>query len=73
MNERLSTIMAAPMTTGSRSAPSRIPVVFQGRAGFILLDQLRAMDRLRLVRRLGTVPRETLMRTLATLREIFEE
>jgi mRNA interferase MazF len=73
MNERLRTIMAAPMTTGSRPNPSRIPVIFQGRAGFILLDQLRAIDRLRLVRRLGAVPRETLARTLATLREIFEE
>jgi mRNA-degrading endonuclease toxin of MazEF toxin-antitoxin module len=38
-----------------------------------MLDQLRAMDRLRLVRRLGAFPRETLIRTLATLREIFEE
>lgn len=73
MNERLRTIMAAPMTTGSRPAPSRIPVIFQGRAGFIMLDQLRAMDRLRLVRRLGAFPRETLIRTLATLREILEE
>jgi mRNA interferase MazF len=73
MNARLLTIMAAPMTTGSRPAPSRIPVVFQGRAGLILLDQLRAIDRLRLVRRLGAVPREALSRTLATLREIFEE
>jgi mRNA interferase MazF len=73
MNQRLRTIMAAPMTTGSRPAPSRIPVIFQGRAGFILLDQLRAIDRLRLVRRLGAVPRETLTRALTTLREIFEE
>ena len=72
MNERLRTIMAAPMTTGSRPAPSRIPVIFQGRAGHILLDQLRAIDRLRLVRRLGAVPRESLTRTLVTLREIFE-
>jgi mRNA interferase MazF len=73
MNERLRTIMAAPMTSGSRPAPSRIPVIFQERAGLILLDQLRAIDRLRLVRRLGAVPRETLVRTLATLREVFEE
>jgi len=73
MNERLRTIMAAPMTTGGRPAPSRIPVVFQGRAGLILLDQLRAIDKLRLIRRLGAVSRETLIRALTTLREIFDE
>ena len=60
MNARLRTILAAPITSGGRPAPLRIPVVFQGRAGLILLDQLRAIDRLQLVRRLGAVRRETL-------------
>jgi mRNA interferase MazF len=73
MNNRLHTVVAAPLTTGSRPAPTRIPVLFQRRAGLILLDQLRALDKLRLIRRLGAVPRETLIRTLAALREIFEE
>jgi len=43
MNDRLRTIMAAPLTTGSRPAPSRIAVLFQDRAGLILLDQQRAL------------------------------
>ena len=73
MNDRLRTIMAAPLTKGSRPAPSRIAVLFQDRAGLILLDQLRALDKSRLIRRLGVVPADTLTRTLARLREIFEE
>ena len=73
INDFLRTALVAPMTTGSRPAPYRIPVLFDGKGGLILLDQLRAIDRLRLIRRLGTVPHETLLRTLSTLREIFEE
>ena len=73
INDYLRTALVAPMTTGSRPAPYRIPVLFEGRGGLILLDQLRTIDRLRLIRQLGVVPRETLIRTLATLREIFEE
>jgi mRNA interferase MazF len=48
-------------------------VRFQGRSGLILLEQIRALDRRRLIRRLGTVGRDTLSRTFATLREMFEE
>jgi mRNA interferase MazF len=66
-------IIAAPMTTGSRPAPSRVPVRFQGRSGLILLDRVRALDKRRLIRQLGTIGRDTLSRTLATLREMFEE
>jgi mRNA interferase MazF len=73
MNDRLRTVMAAPMTTGSWPAPSRIPVLFQGRAGLILLDQLRTLDKSRLIRRLGTIGTDILGLTLAKLREIFEE
>jgi len=73
MNDLLPTIIAAPMTTGSRPAPSRIPVRFQGRSGLILLEQIRALDKRRLVRRLGTVGRDRLSATLSTLREMFEE
>lgn len=73
MNDRLPIVIAAPMTTGNRPAPSRIPVRFQGRSGLILLEQIRALEKRRLTRRLGTISRDTLSRTLATLREIFEE
>lgn len=73
MHDYLRTVIAAPMTTGSRPAPYRIAVTFQGKQGLILLDQIRALDKQRLVRRLGRVGSQTLNATLATLREMFEE
>ena len=73
MNEQLRTIMAAPMTTGSRPVPSRVPVLCRRKAGFILLEQIRTLDKSRLIRRLGAVSAATLGNALATLREIFAE
>jgi mRNA interferase MazF len=73
MHDHLRTVTVAPMTTGSRPTPFRVPVSFQGREGLILLDQLRTLDRQRLVRRLGAVTAKTLSLALATLREAFEE
>lgn len=65
--------MAAPMTTGSHPAPYRIPIIFQGKDGLILLDQLRTLDKQRLVRRVGVVERKTLRTTLARLRDVFAD
>jgi mRNA interferase MazF len=73
MHNYLRTVMVAPMTTGGRSAPFRIPVSFQGKNGLILLDQMRALDKQRLVRRLGEIERKTLRATLACLRDVFAE
>jgi mRNA interferase MazF len=73
VNDRLRTVLAAPLTTANRPLPCRVPVRFQGRIGFVLLDQLRALDKSRLIRRLGAVSNDTLIDTLATLRQIFEE
>lgn len=73
MHDYLRTVTVAPMTTGSHPAPYRIPLRFRRRNGLILLDQLRTLDRLRLVRRLGAFDAKTLSLTLAALREMFEE
>jgi mRNA interferase MazF len=73
MHDFLRTVTVAPMTTGSHPAPFRIPLRFRGKAGLILLDQMRTLDKQRLVRRLGTVSGNTLRLTLAALREMFEE
>jgi mRNA interferase MazF len=59
------------MTTGSRPAHFRIPLTFQGKQGLIVLDQLRTLDRVRLVKRLGTLRPPTLMATLRTLQDMF--
>ena len=68
----LRTVTVAPMTTGSRRTPYRIPVRFQARDGLILLDQIRTLDKQRLIRRLGRLPTGTLSGTLAALRAMFE-
>jgi len=59
------------MTTGARPAPFRVPIVFEGTAGLILLDQIRALDKVRLLRCLGTASSKTLQETLGTLHDIF--
>lgn len=71
MHDHLRTVIVAPMTTGARPAPFRIPVTFRGKSGLILLDQVRTLDQARLVRRLGAVSASTLSATLKTLQVIF--
>jgi mRNA interferase MazF len=73
IHDYLRTVMVAPMTTRSRPAPFRIPISFGRKNGLILLDQLRTLDKQRLVRRLGAVEPKTLRATLARLRDIFAE
>ena len=71
MNRGLSTVTAAPITSGSRKTAFRIAVQFQGREGLILPDQMRTLDKARLVKRLGRVDDVTLSRVLEILREMF--
>ena len=73
MHDHLRTFIAAPMTTGSPPAPFRIAMRFSGKSGLILLDQIRALDKTRLVKRLGAVPGTVLAASLAALREMFAE
>ncbi len=73
MHDHLRTVMVVPMSTGSHPAPLRIPLSFKGRDGLILLDQMRTLDRQRLLRRLGAVERRTLRVTLARLRDVFAD
>ena len=55
MNRHLRTAIVAPMTSTVRGWPSRVAVRFQGKAGEVALDQLRAVDRVRLVRKIGAI------------------
>lgn len=71
MHDFLRTVIVAPMTTGSRPAPFRIPVTFEGKTGLVLLDQIRTLDKSRLAKRLGVVTPKTLSATLATLQVVF--
>jgi mRNA interferase MazF len=71
MNQHLPTVIIAPMTTVTRPYPSRVAVRFQGKRGQVALDQLRALDRQRLVRMLGAVSAKTAQDVSATLLEMF--
>ncbi|MGH8786435.1 MAG: type II toxin-antitoxin system PemK/MazF family toxin [Cupriavidus necator] len=73
MHDYLRTVTVAPMTTGSRPAPFRVPVTFQRKTGLILLDQVRTVDKSRLVRRAGGLSDRIVEDTLRTLREVFAE
>jgi mRNA interferase MazF len=71
LNNHLNTVIAAPMTTTLRSYPSRVDVVFQGQPGQVALDQIRALDKQRLTRRLGAITRKEGETTVSTLLELF--
>lgn len=71
MNQHLRTVVVAPMTTVARPYPTRVPIRFQGKPGQVALDQLRAVDRQRLLRKLGRVAASTAQATSATLIEMF--
>jgi mRNA interferase MazF len=71
LHDVLPTVIIAPMTTGSRAARFRIPLAFDGKRGFILLDQIRTLDKARLLKRLGKVTPKTLRATLEGLQELF--
>jgi len=71
MNDYLRTVIIAPMTTKGRAAGFRVPITHDGKKGLILLDQMRAIDKTRLVKKLGTIGAKTLQSTLNTLQETF--
>jgi mRNA interferase MazF len=73
MNAHLRTATIAPLTSGSRPAPFRIAVRFKGKDGLILPDQMRTLDTMRLVTRLGRVDAATLGSVLTVLREMFAD
>jgi mRNA interferase MazF len=72
MNEHLRTVIIAPMTTVARPYPTRVAVRFQRKRGQVALDQLRAVDRQRLVKMLGAVSAKTAQEVSGTLVEMFE-
>ena len=72
LNEHLKTVIVAPMTSQGFQAPFRISLTFQGTTGLVLLDQLRTIDKSRLIKKLGRIQPKTLTATLQKLQELFE-
>ena len=73
LHDHLRTVIVAPMTTAGRAAPFRVPLTFLRKKGLILLDQIRTVDKTRLVKRAGAVSDAALSNALSTLQEIFVE
>jgi mRNA interferase MazF len=71
LNRSVSTVIIAPMTTVRRGWPTRVEITFQGKTGEIALDQIRAADKSRLVKRLGKLDSETANAVLDALGELF--
>jgi mRNA interferase MazF len=71
MNRFIRTVIVAPMTTKGTSYPTRVSCKFQGKQGQVVLDQIRTVDKTRLVRRLGKVNKQTQSEVLSVLNEMF--
>ena len=73
MNDNIATIIIAPMTTRSHSYPTRIPIEFEGKKGWIVLDQIRALDKRRFVKKLGKLNKETISQVKRIIQEMLVE
>ena len=71
MNHNISTIIVAPMTSKGRRYPTRVAVVFQETKGQIVLDQIRTIDKSRVIKKLGRVSKKAQENTLSILNEMF--
>jgi mRNA interferase MazF len=73
LNSHLHTVIVAPMTTVGRACPWRVRCRFQRRSGYVVLDQLRTVDRERLAKHLGALSTETMGEVLSGLQALFAE
>jgi mRNA interferase MazF len=71
MNHFISTVIVAPMTTKSRKYPTRVSCKFKGKSGEIVLDQIRTVDKKRLVKRIGQIDFGAQKKTVGVLQEMF--
>ncbi len=73
MNRNIGTVIVAPMTTKSHNYPTRVELKFQGKNGWIVLDQIRTVDRTRLIKKLGKIEEGTIQEVNNILREMLVE
>jgi mRNA interferase MazF len=71
MNRHIKTVIVAPMTSKGQPYPTRVACEFQGKKGLVVLDQIRTVDKRRLIKRLGTLEEATAKASLVRLREMF--
>jgi len=71
MNRNIKTIIIAPLTTAAKDYPTRVSCTFRKKQGQIVLDQIRTIDKSRLVKKLGTLDPETSSEIVSVLQQIF--
>ncbi|MCM2357133.1 MAG: type II toxin-antitoxin system PemK/MazF family toxin [Geobacteraceae bacterium] len=71
MNRYIATVIVAPMTTKGRNYPTRVPCTFKDKDGQVVLDQIRTIDKSRLVQKLGRIDKQTQEEILTILAEMF--
>jgi len=71
MNKHIATVIIAPMTTQSHDYPTRVRVKFQNREGWIVLDQIRTIDKRRLIKRLGNLETQTIHKIKSIIKEML--
>ena len=71
MNRFIATVIIAPMTTKGHDYPTRVACAFKGKHGQVVLDQIRTIDKVRLVKKLGRIDKQTQDEVLSVLAEMF--
>jgi mRNA interferase MazF len=71
MNRHIRTVIIAPMTTAGKNYPTRISCFFNSKEGQIVLDQIRTIDKTRLIKKIGTIGPETQLKVIKTLQQLF--
>ena len=71
MNQHISTVIIAPMTTTIRNYPTRVNCIFQNTKGQVVLDQIRTVDKIRLTKKLGKIQKRTQENIVSILQEMF--
>jgi mRNA interferase MazF len=71
INDNLKTVIIAPMTTVSRSYPTRVMVSHDGKKGWVVIDQIRTIDKSRIIKILGAISKSEIAKCKAVLKEAF--
>ena len=71
MNQNIQTVIIAPMTTKSHDYPTRVKVRFQSKSGWLVLDQIRTVDKRRLVKKLGRITRSEIEKVKYVIKEML--
>ena len=71
MNRNIRTVIIAPMTSAQKEYPTRVPCTFRKKQGQIVLDQVRTVDKARLIQKLGTIDSEAKLDVISVLQSLF--